>query len=263
MVDGTAQSTLRAEAEMLAQKSAFPGVPAGGWGFPFDLGNGVVTRTYSPVQAQVHPWRRDILLGHLDKIFGGRYEGLSVLDLGCCEGPMAAGLYERGVRNVTLVEGREINIEKARFVAKTKGYDFRFVCSDIEEFLRKETATYDIVLFMNVLQCLLNPFAVSRDIGRCTGRVAVYDTALTQLVEVKMNNSTWGGPSPDGFFLREFPTYPTTAGLQALEMWPTRRALEMLIKQSGFSRTQEAVYGADPHNWYSSGEHAMLFAFKE
>lgn len=254
---------MRDEAERLAAASAWAGCPAGGWQFPFELGDGFVTRTYNPHQARVHPWRRQVLLANLDKLFAGRYGQISVLDLGACEGAMSEGLWQRGVRDITLVEARPINVTKAKFVAKVKGYDFHFVQAPLEDFLASEKKTYDVVLLLATLQTLLNPFGVSRQIARCTGQLAVYDTTVAVAENITIRNAANSGtPSSAAFFLRSFSPEATTAGLRDLELWPTRDALELLVKESGFRRTWEADYGRDPDPWYTSGEWVMLFAEK-
>jgi Methyltransferase domain len=254
---------LALEAERLAQASAWSNCEGGGWQYPFDLGGGLVTRTYIPFQAKLHPWRRNILLNNLDRFAGKEYADLSVLDLGGCEGAMAAGLWERGVRDITLVESRRINVEKANFIARTKGYDFQIVEMDVVDFLKSTSKTYDIVLFMELLQLLPDPLGVSRLVAEHTLRTAVFDTAVALPSEFTIRNShQYGAPTTDGLFLRNVVPESNTGGFGTLELWPTRGALELLLKHAGFARLTEATYGEDPYNWYSSGERAMLFALK-
>jgi len=119
------------------------------------------------------------------------------------------------------------------------------------------------VLLLATLQTLLNPFGVSRLIARCTRQIAVYDTAVAVVKNLSVGNTANSGtPSSAAFFLRYFSPDATTAGLREVELWPTRDALETLIKVSGFSRAWEADYGQHPDPWYSSGEWTMLFAEK-
>jgi hypothetical protein len=254
---------LAREAEQLAQASAWPGCPAGGWQFPFDLGGGLVARTYVPLQAKLHPWRRKILLDNLDRLLGKEYADLSVLDLGGCEGAMAAGLWERGVRDITLVEARHVNIEKAHFIARLKGYEFKVLETEVVDFLKSADRSYDIVLFMELLQLLPDPLGVSRLVAQHTHRTAVFDTAVAVPSQFTIRNSQqYGAPTTEGLFLRNVSPEANTGALGTLELWPTRGALELLLKHAGFARLTEAAYGQDPYNWYSSGERTMLFALK-
>jgi hypothetical protein len=253
---------IRGEVERLSQRSAWPGCP-GGWQYPFDLGHGIVTPAYGPVQATLHPWRRKVLLDNLDPIFSGRYDRISVLDLGACEGAMAAGLWERGVRDLTCVEARPINVEKARFVAAVKGYGYRIVEAEISEYLASETRTYDLVLFMGILYHLLHPFSISRRVAVCTRTLAVYETVLALPTKFTFDNPPEYRPTAAAFFVRAEPRQSNTAGLSDFELWPTRQALELLLKESGFSRTKELDYGCDPDPHFSSGRRTMYFAFKE
>src|SRR5579871_4894638 len=233
---------IRREVKRLADASAWPGCP-GGWQFPFDFGNGLAAPPYGPVQNSMHPWRRARLLANLEPLFADRFERISVLDIGCCEGAMAEGLWQRGVRDITCIEARAINVEKSRFVFQTKGYDIDVVHADLFEYLTANDRTYDLVLFMGILYHVLDPFGAARLVAKATQEVAVYETVIAQPDLQTFRNRDVYSPTLAGFFVHHDSTASNTAGLDDLELWPTREAVEMLLKHSGFSEHWEADYG--------------------
>ncbi len=251
---------IRAEVDRLSRLSAWPGCPGGGWQYPFDLGHGITTPTYSPVQAALHPWRRKVLLKNLEPLFAGRFDQISVLDIGSCEGGIAAGLWERGVRNITCVEGRPINAEKARFVNKVKGYGIEVIEGDVTSYLNSETKKYDLVLFMGILYHLLNPFEASKMVAKVTRELAVYETVIAIPEPITFKNVEHYRSTRAGFFVRIDSTLSNTAGFDDLELWPTRAGLDMLLKHSGFQNVEELDYGSSPDPFYAAGERIMVFA---
>ena len=169
---------IRAEVDRLAKAAAGDWCPGGGWQFPFDFGDGIVAPTYTPTQAELHPWRRDIMLAQLDRIYAGRYGSLSVLDLGAGEGAMALALWQRGVRDITCVEVRPNNVAKAEFVFAHAGAGVAVVEDEVETHLADETRQYDLVLFMGLLYHLVDPFAVLKRIGAVCRDTMVIETVL-------------------------------------------------------------------------------------
>jgi len=251
---------IRIEADRLSRLSGWEGGPQEGWQYPFDLGHGVITQTYTDVQAELHPWRRDVLLNNLDPIFAGRYDQLSVLDLGSCEGSMALSLWERGVRDITCVESRAINVEKARFVFKVKSADILVVEDDVISFLNRDTRHYDLVLFMGLLYHLLDPFQTMRLTAKRVRGVLALETVVSKPHELRFDNAPHYSPSFGGFFVRHDSALSNTAGLTNLELWPNREGLEMLLNETGFSNIREMDYGPNPISWYATKQRVMLLA---
>lgn len=254
---------IRAESNRLSLLSGWEGGPSEGWQYPFDLGHGIVTRTYTAVQAELHPWRRNVLLNNLDRIFVGRYHELSVLDLGACEGAMALALWERGVRDITCVEARANNAEKARFVFKVKNADIRVVEEDVLTYLGWDKRHYDLVLFMGLLYHLLDPFQIMHLAARRTRGVLAMETVVAKPHDLRFDNVPHYSPSPAGFFIRHDSVLSNTAGLSNLELWPNREGLEILLSDAGFSDIREMDYGSDPIDWYASQQRVMLLASRQ
>lgn len=254
---------IRIEANRLSRLSGWEGGPQEGWQYPFDLGHGIIARTYTDVQAELHPWRRDVLLNNLDAIFAGRYHQLSVLDLGACEGSMALALWERGVRDVTCVESRAINVEKARFVFRVKKADIFVVQDDVISFLNRDTRHYDLVLFMGLLYHLLDPFQAMRLTAQRVRGVLAMETVVSKPHELRFDNVPHYSPSLGGFFVRHDSALCNTAGLTNLELWPNREGLEMLLGETGFSNIREMDYGPNPISWYATKQRVMLLASRQ
>ena len=251
---------IRVEANRLSLMSGRDGGPNEGWQYPFDLGHGIVTRTYTEVQAEMHPWRRNVLLNNLDLIFAGRYHELSVLDLGACEGAMALALWERGVRDITCIEARASNVEKARFVFRVKKADILVVEEDVLNYLGKDQRHYDLVLFMGLLYHLLDPFQIMHLAAQRTCGVLAMETVIAKPHNLKFDNVPHYSPSPAGFFIRHDSVLSNTAGLNNLELWPNREGLEILLGEAGFTDIREMDYGQNPISWYATEQRIMLLA---
>jgi len=252
---------VRNEMERLAKEAAWPGCPQGGWQFPFDLGNGITARTYTPTQIELHPWRQEVLL-HALKNHDLLDEATSVLDLGAGEGAMASALWDLGLRDITCVELREINVEKARFIQKVKNQHFRIEQREVADFLQQDGRRYDVVLFMGLLYHLQDPFQITRQMAKRTNICAVIETVLAIPDLVGFANVDTYKPLPAAFYIRRDNRDSQTAGLSNMELWPTREALEILLFEAGF-RTLEVITHPERENvWYASGQRIMLCALK-
>jgi 16S rRNA G527 N7-methylase RsmG len=56
-----------------------------------------------------------------------------------------------GFRDITCVEARASNIEKARFADDVFDIDVQIIASDVESFLDSNKRKYDIVVFRGIL----------------------------------------------------------------------------------------------------------------
>lgn len=252
---------IQAEADRLSKLSGWEGGPAEGWQYPFDLGHGIVTRTYTEVQQVLHPWRKQVLLSNLDTLFAGRYDQISVLDLGACEGSMALALWEeRGVRDITCVEGRAINVDKARFVFDVKKAEIAVVHDDITHFLQCDTRQYDLVLFMGILYHLLEPFQMLRLVAQKVRGHLAMETVLALPRTEGFYNVPHYSPNNEGFYVRHDSVLSNTAGFRNLELWPNRGGLEVLLKETGFDMIRQMDYGTEPIDWYASEQRIMMLA---
>jgi 16S rRNA G966 N2-methylase RsmD len=175
-----------------------------------------------------------MLINNLDKIYAGKYGEISVLDLGSGEGAMSLALWNKGVRDITCVEVRDDNIEKAKFVFKYFGVKADIIQNSIEDFLNKNTKQYDVVIFMGILYHLLNPFEVMKKISEIVKNHIVIETVVAKVTNLEFGNRNNYSPTKEGFFIRVDTTDSSTAGLSNLELWPTMGALNMLMNENNF-----------------------------
>jgi len=84
-------------------------------------------------------------------------ENLRILDLGCLEGLYAIELARHGAK-VLAIEGREANIEKARFAKDVLSlHNIEFVQSDVRGLTRERYGGFDVVLCLGILYHLEAP----------------------------------------------------------------------------------------------------------
>src|SRR3954447_26233719 len=88
------------------------------WYYLFDL-NGIRTDITRPFDQHGH---RTV---SIQERFAPYFQGRTVLDVGCNEGGYSFCALDCGAASVVGFDCREINIEKARFVARVRGYDDR------------------------------------------------------------------------------------------------------------------------------------------
>jgi 2-polyprenyl-3-methyl-5-hydroxy-6-metoxy-1,4-benzoquinol methylase len=112
---------------------------------------------------------------------GGDVEGLRILDLACLEGMYALEFARRGA-TVVAIEGREANIEKARFAARVLGLDVDFQLGDVRELSRERHGDFDIVLCLGILYHLDadDVAAMVKEIRAVTRNVAIFDTSVAR-----------------------------------------------------------------------------------
>jgi len=110
----------------------------------------------------------------------GRVEGLRVLDLACLEGMYAIELARRGAQAVA-IEGREANLEKARFAARAVGVEVDFRQGDVRDLSRAGHGEFDVVLCLGILYHLAaeDVFPFVERMAEVCKRALVIDTAVS------------------------------------------------------------------------------------
>lgn len=122
------------------------------WYYAFDL-QGVRTDDLPPCD---HCGFRVI---HFPLVRDGYWRGKRVLDVGCNEGAWTFGVLDQGAAHVDAFDVREVNIEKARFVAGLRGYDkAEFVLGDCDTWFDERPEPYDHIIFPGVLYHLVEPW---------------------------------------------------------------------------------------------------------
>lgn len=174
-------------------------------------------------------------------------EELRILDLACLEGGYAIEFARRGARAVG-IEGREHNIEKARFAQRVLGLrNLELIQGDVRGLSIARHGTFDVVLCLGILYHLDAPdvFSFLEAISQsCTG-LAVFDTyvALAPRQSYSYKGATYWG--------REFREHQqelteqeklarSWASLDNLKsVWLTKRTLINILNRQGFTSVFE------------------------
>jgi SAM-dependent methyltransferase len=118
----------------------------------------------------------------ISDVTGRPFEQLRVLDLACLEGLFAVELARRGA-DVVAIEGREANIEKARFArAALSLHNLELIQDDVRNLARDRHGRFDVVLALGILYHLDAPgvfFFLQRLAEVCDG-LCVIDTHVTE-----------------------------------------------------------------------------------
>lgn len=182
-------------------------------------------------------------------VFGGSLAGLRVLDLACLEGMYSLELARRGAE-VVAIEGREANVEKARFAARTLGLDVDFRLGDVRDLSREHHGEFDLVLALGILYHLDadDLFSVIERIGAVTRRALIVDTGVgsagdesfgdyrgTRLVEHRADSTEEE---------RNAAVWSSLDNLTAVAL--TRPSLERALAREGFTSVLECHVPAEP-----------------
>ena len=214
------------------------------------LADGVWTISDEPTGDEVK-LRRVVQV--VSDVLAGRIAGARVLDLACLEGMYALELASRGAE-VVAIEGREANLEKARFAARALGLDVDFRLGDVRDLGRDEHGEFDVVLCLGILYHLDTPdvFVLVDRIADVCRRALVVDTHAASTGKERHENR---GHEYEGHRLVEHD--PGASAPERLEaVWSsldnptafalTRPSLERLLARSGFTSVYECHVPAEP-----------------
>ena len=112
---------------------------------------------------------------------GRPLSGLRVLDLACHEGMYAIEFARHGA-SVLGIEGREMNLAKARFVKEALGLDrLELQLDDVRNLRPERHGEFDVVLCSGILYHLTTPdvFEFLENISQCCRRLAVFNTQVS------------------------------------------------------------------------------------
>jgi SAM-dependent methyltransferase len=181
--------------------------------------------------------------------------GLRVLDLACLEGMYALELAARGA-SVIAIEGREANIEKARFAARALGLADRvdFQLGDVRDLSRERHGEFDAVLCLGILYHLDAPdvFPFAERLAETCRRALVLDTNVSL---APRGGHEHGGAAYRGESLFEHdPASSQQDRLRAVwssldnaSAWiPTKPSLLSLLARTGFTSVSECWVPAEP-----------------
>lgn len=187
------------------------------------------------------------ILQMVGDIAGGSLEPLHVLDLACLEGLYGLEFALHGAE-VVAIEGREPNIEKARFAQRVLGLgNIRFFHDDVRHVSAARHGTFDVVLCLGIFYHLDKcdiPAFLSRLAEVCR-RYLVIDTHLALQVDDVM--VLQGRHYPGQAYIEHAVDSTPEQRLASLgssldnvrSFWPDRASFFELLSGAGFSSIYE------------------------
>lgn len=132
---------------------------------------------------------------------GGSVQGLRILDLACLEGLFAIE-FARHEAKCLGIEGREANIEKARFVKQVLALEnLELVQDDVTNLTVEKYGQFDVVLCLGLLYHLDAPdvFSFVEQLGKVCRKICIVDTRITLHPKTSRiyNNNTYFGIKGD------------------------------------------------------------------
>jgi len=185
---------------------------------------------------------------------GRPLEQLRILDLACLEGLYAVELARHGAR-VVAIEGREANIEKARFAKEVLGLgNLELIRDDVRHLSRQQHGQFDVVLCLGILYHLDVPevFTFLERIAEVCQRFAVIDTHVSlhdRECHVYRENKYWGASYPEhrADVTPEEKAKALWASLDNTKsFWLTRPSLYNGLLHVGFTSVYECHTPAEP-----------------
>lgn len=185
---------------------------------------------------------------------GGSVEGLRVLDLACGEGLYGIE-FARHKAKCLAIEGREANVEKARFAKLVLSLDnLELVQDDVRNLSAERYGQFDVVLCLGILYHLDAPdvFAFVEKLGEVCKKICIVDTRITldpSTRYVYKGKTYLGtkGEEHDPSDSKETKMAKLAASLQNNEsFWLSRATLYNVLSHSGFSTVFECHIPAEP-----------------
>lgn len=239
----------------------------GPWFYEFDLGEyGRTTSDLPPEVQPIHQTRLEMVERVVDQHFHGRLDRVRCLDIGCHEGFYTVAMARKGMREVRGIDVRAASLTKARFVTDLLGLkNVAYAESNVEDIGNER---YDLVLFLGVLYHLENPILALRNISRITGELCVLETQVVDEVEgsTEWGAQAWTRPYHGVLALidesGEFYNQNAETGASPVATCPSPKALEFMLRQAGFRRTEIIQPPPGAYEQHRRGKRVVCAAYK-
>ena len=241
----------------------------GPWFYAHDFGNGLKTTPLIPPQVVgIHDTRLAMVEAAVAQQFGGRARGLDCIDIGCHDGFYSVAMARHGM-NVTGLDAREENLERARFVADASGFpgiDFRK--GRVETLAADEGRAYALTLFLGVLYHVEDPMLCLRQVAAVTGELCLIETQVVDEVE---GFTEWGAQewtrSYKGILALvdesgEFHAGNRETGVTPMATCPSPKALIFMLRQAGFARAEILTPPPGAYEQHARGKRVVCAAWK-
>ena len=202
-----------------------------------------------------NPWVTKFPVDGVD--YGGHYDALndprvpmflsqfpntkSVLELSCLEGGHSLALaMNPGVERVLAMEGRQVNVDKARFVTELFGVPgIEFQTVDLDEGIPTDER-FDAIFCAGLLYHLPRPWKLIEEFPRVSDRVYVW---THYALDKDCHDQEEGY---QGRLTREVGLSHPLSGLTQRSYWPTLDSLQQMFRDQGF--TEVNVLNTMPEN---------------
>jgi SAM-dependent methyltransferase len=200
---------------------------------------------------------------------GGSLAGLRVLDLACEEGGFGIELARQGA-DVVAIEGRAVNVARARFAAEALGLrSYEVQEGDVREVTLESHGEFDVVFSVGILYHLDAPavFEHIHELARMCRRFLFCSTHVSRFGE---RTARFGERRYSGSYVEE---HPTGAGARErarnlrasldneLSFWLTPSSLFNLLADAGFSSVLEMRMPREPRE-HGPGSTVNVVAFR-
>ena len=170
-----------------------------------------------------------------------------ILELGSCQGGGTFQLARHaGVREVVALEGRDYNIEKAKFVQQTLGVsNVKFLEANLETFDFASLGRFDAVYCVGLLYHLPSPWELLARLEPVAD-VLYINTHYCRQAQASMTIDGY-----EGLKYGEQGFADPLSGLSSWSFWPTLKSLAHMLIDTGFTpeivETDSTGPGQSPH----------------
>lgn len=168
----------------------------------------------------------------IDQFFESFPKPRRILELGSLEGGHSFSLASRPpVEHVLGIEGRDFNVEKARFVQRLlKITNVEFVTGNLETVDLASHGEFDAVFCSGLLYHLPRPWELIERISQVSPNLFMW-THYTKEEDVNTEAGGWRG-----FTYKEIGLADPLSGMSPDSFWPTLDGLQDMLKKYGFKK---------------------------
>jgi len=158
-------------------------------------------------------------------------EARAILDLGSLEGGQTFQLAKRPGIQVLGIEGRQSNIERAKFAQRVLGIkNVKFVLADLETCDLSKFGQFDAVFCSGVLYHMPQPWKLIDKIRAVTKKLFIWTHYVADDKADQVVNGFWG------WWYYKQGLEDSLSGLSLKSFWLTFQSLQDMLKRYGFTR---------------------------
>ncbi len=242
----------------------------GPWFYEFDLGpHGRIASTLPPGILGIFSTRLEMVNRVVEGFFGSRISKIRCIDVGCHEGFYSLAMARKGVRHARGIDLRESNLRKARFIAEALGVsNVEYQQGNCEDLRPETVGQYELCLFLGILYHLENPMLCLRNISRITRELCIVESQVIEEIQgfTEWGAQEWTRPYQGSLALidesGEFYAQNAETGASPLALCPSPRAVQFMLQQAGFRRTELIAPRPDAYEQHGRGKRVVFAAYK-